>query len=73
MNHAMPLDSALTDESQGYNPHPKMAFAAGAMTGMPDMRSRFIDDLQALRLQCPGKGGLNQATKRGIIPRHGAV
>lgn len=47
MDHAMTFDPALPIEGRRHDIDSEMRFAAGAMPGVPGVKMRFIDDVEA--------------------------
>ncbi|WEF51942.1 hypothetical protein AFIC_000397 [[Pseudomonas] carboxydohydrogena] len=55
IDHPVALDAALPFEGARHNMNPEMRFAAGAMPGVPFMQMRFVDDVEAFRMESVGQ------------------
>jgi len=53
--HPVTFDPALSFEGHGHNMNPEMRLSAGAVAGMTFMQVRFVDDAEALRMECVGE------------------
>ena len=59
IHHPVPLDPALPFEGARHDMDAEMSLAAGSMSGVPFVQMRFVDDADALRMECVGQLFLN--------------
>jgi len=67
IDHAVPLQPALSAEGRRHNIESEMGFPAGPVSGMAFMQMRFILDMHALR-----RKGREQLGGDDILHSHGA-
>lgn len=55
IDHPVALDAALPFEGARHNMNSEMCLAAGAVPGVSFMQMRFIDDVEAFRMESIGQ------------------